>query len=415
MIEAKTLRASRVDDEGWLRGLKSQRLRNQPLPKDSLVTTSGQTMDNDAWCREFERVRPAYQQFTGRLSGLLSTLLESHSIKAHTIEHRTKDVESFRAKLSKPGRLYDRPLEEITDLSGIRVILYYTEDLDRVSDLVQREFAVDSERSSDRRASLQPNELGYLSVHHVLKLNSARSDLTEWAPFKSYIAEIQLRTVLQHAWAAISHALHYKHEAEVPREMTRRLFRLSGLLELADQEFSVLREQKADVIERVRQVSLPAEAKALPLDSVGLTDYLVRDTRPATLMKQALAIGFTDSTRLTDEGEPSDQVSDLVRICQRARLSNVLDLTNALDQTLPLSEDFLKEVYGRSEGNWAVSPGFLVLLHVVLARSERFDVPFLVEMGFSKGIAKRVVSVAKALGARIQGTAATSKAKHPKL
>jgi trimethylamine:corrinoid methyltransferase-like protein len=53
-------------------------------------------------------------------------------------------------------------------------------------------------------------------------------------------AEVHVRTVLQHAWAAISHSLQYKKEDDVPAALRRRLNRLAALLELADQEFTTL-------------------------------------------------------------------------------------------------------------------------------------------------------------------------------
>jgi len=53
--------------------------------------------------------------------------------------------------------------------------------------------------------------------------------------------------VLQHAWASISHALQYKQEQDVPTVSRRKLFRLSALLELADEEFLSLRKEQTEV------------------------------------------------------------------------------------------------------------------------------------------------------------------------
>jgi putative GTP pyrophosphokinase len=67
--------------------------------------------------------------------------------------------------------------------------------------------------------------------------------LPGWAKYKGLKAEFQVRTILQHAWDAISHKLDYKPESPMPRQNRRRLARLAGLLELADDEFSNLKKQ----------------------------------------------------------------------------------------------------------------------------------------------------------------------------
>jgi len=81
---------------------------------------------------EFVRRRPVRVSFTLKVKELLESLVESQSIKIHTIEARTKTVESFRDKITRPEKNYDRPLEQISDISGVRIILYYLDDLEKV-------------------------------------------------------------------------------------------------------------------------------------------------------------------------------------------------------------------------------------------------------------------------------------------
>lgn len=50
-------------------------------------------------------------------------------------------------------------------------------------------------------------------------------------------AEVQVRTVTQHVWAAASHVLQYKQEASVPLPVRRSIYRVSALLETVDLEF----------------------------------------------------------------------------------------------------------------------------------------------------------------------------------
>jgi len=85
------------------------------------------------------------------------------------------------------------------------------------------------------------DQFGYKSVHYVISLSSPRRDLAEWTEFEKFKAEIQVRTILQHAWAEIDHEIRYKNEENIPIEIKRRIYRLMALFELADEEFQNLK------------------------------------------------------------------------------------------------------------------------------------------------------------------------------
>ncbi|MEJ7833861.1 MAG: DUF429 domain-containing protein, partial [Nocardioides sp.] len=74
---------------------------------------------------------------------------------------------------------------------------------------------------------------GYASRHLLVKLDDGR------------VASVQLRTVLQHAWAEFEHDIRYKGNVpeEHARDLDRRFTLAAGLLELADQEFATIRER----------------------------------------------------------------------------------------------------------------------------------------------------------------------------
>ena len=203
-------------------------------PKKPKKTTTPQEWENI-----YKGRYATYQKFTDKLQNLIRDLLQKHNIDAQ-IESRTKSIESFVEKIQREGKNYHSPLEEITDLVGIRIIAYYKEDVDKICEIIEKEFNVDWENSIDKAHTLDPDRFGYLSVHYVVSLSFPREGLTEWKAFANIKAEIQVRTALQHAWAAISHKLVYKRAKEVPKYLRRQLFRMSALLELADEEFSNL-------------------------------------------------------------------------------------------------------------------------------------------------------------------------------
>ncbi len=204
------------------------------------------TTSNDALVSSFAANRSLYVDFSDRVKSLITELVHGAGIRVDSIQARTKTEKSLSDKLARPGKSYTR-LEDVPDLAGLRVIVYHREDGDRVVELIGNEFVVDDEESEDVASRLAPNEFGYLSVHLVIRLSEARRQLPEWAELNALHAEVQVRTVLQHAWASISHSLQYKHEHEAPNALRRRLARLSALLELADQEFATLNREHNDL------------------------------------------------------------------------------------------------------------------------------------------------------------------------
>lgn len=282
--------------------------------------------------KTYERVRPQYEEFAQRLHDLLVQILKTKNIPFHTVEHRAKTVDSFVEKSSRPGKTYQIPLEEITDLAGVRVILYYQEDVQKVYDLLQAEFAVDKERSTDKSNDLAVDQFGYTSIHVVAKLSHSRNSLPEWLICEGLVAEIQVRTVLQHAWASISHALQYNSEEEIPREYRRRLMRLAGLLELTDQEFSHLRREQARFEEQTTQRISDADFD-LPIDAVSVTKYL-ESSDVVTKIREAAHRGKLVITTYPQEH------SDVILVCQELCIKTLAQLDTALVSASEHAEAF---------------------------------------------------------------------------
>lgn len=113
---------------------------------------------------------------------------------------------------------------------------------------------------------LRQERLGYQSVHYVVELKPNRSVLAEYARYSGLRAEIQLRTVLQHAWAEIEHDIQYKAVETIPLAIRRRFMALAGLLEIADREFQAVQLED----ERLRATARASVAQG-HLESVEIT------------------------------------------------------------------------------------------------------------------------------------------------
>ncbi len=190
---------------------------------------------------DFDASRHLYEGFGIKLKGLVEDLLTAAAVPFHSVSFRCKDRKSLERKLSKPGARY-ASLNQITDICGLRVITYFEEDVRKVSEIFESEFLIDSENSGDKSRALDPDRFGYLSVHYVVSSAESRATLSEYKKFQGLKAEIQVRSILQHAWAEIEHDLGYKTTSAIPRGIRRQFSRLAGLLELADEEFNKIRE-----------------------------------------------------------------------------------------------------------------------------------------------------------------------------
>jgi len=183
---------------------------------------------------------PRYEKLAGTVDALIDRVLEAKDITFHSVTSRAKDPESLRKKATAEGKDYV-DLSEITDLAGARVITYFPSQVDKVVSALRGEFTVDEANSTDKRHDDNPSVFGYASVHLVVEFDAGRASLPEYKQFQGLKCEVQVRTVLQHAWAEIEHDIVYKSEDAIPFELRRRFACLAGMLELADKEFEAIR------------------------------------------------------------------------------------------------------------------------------------------------------------------------------
>lgn len=206
-----------------------------------------------AWLREYECNRALYQEVTEMTKRHLCALLREKDIHVHMVAGRIKARQSLEEKIRRNAGRYGS-LADITDLCGIRVITYYADEIDAVAACIRGAFAVDEENCVDKRKLLQADSFGYLSLHLILEIPYAHAH----GGFCCKV-EVQIRSVLQHAWAAVEHALAYKQEAAENYAQRRAFSRLAGMLELADLEFLKIRDAAA--LRQTALASLPEKQR----------------------------------------------------------------------------------------------------------------------------------------------------------
>lgn len=348
------------------------------------------------WCAHYDRVRPDYLRFTSKIESLLSDILHAREIGYHLIEARTKDVASFREKIVRASKAYTNPLEELTDLTGLRIITYYQDDAALIGELIKSEFDVDGTNSVEH--SPVDAEFGYRSAHYVVRLNDSRSQLVEWAGLAGLRAEIQVRTVLQHAWGAISHKLQYKRENDVPKQLRRKLFRLSALFELADDEFVSLRDASGTLSQQI-DTQLATGNRNLRIDHVSLSQFIEKSPLVSELCALAAEVGFNFDDPHYPDGSNSDTISDLVQLAAYARLNTISQFESALQGASSWARAYFSEQYvqsvSSSKREWYVSPAFICELLLIRSHVSHLRPGYLLQLGWDRDIASRVFRVAK--------------------
>jgi len=217
----------------------------------------------------FEEKKPIYEALTIKAESLIMEILNLNKISYHSVESRCKEIDSFKNKIEK-GIDYD--YKEMQDLAGIRIIGYVNSDIELISKLIRDNFDVDLSRSIDKSAVLGIDKVGYKSVHFVVKFKKERCTLPEYKLFNNIFFEIQVRTILQHAWAEIEHDRNYKFSGILPKEINRRFKLLAGVLEVADNEFNQISREIDKYSEEVSRKTKKGDLN-IPINSTSLMQY----------------------------------------------------------------------------------------------------------------------------------------------
>ncbi len=228
---------------------------------------------NDQLLAQYRSLLPVYGKIAEMVSKRLKEFFAEAGIIVASVEHRVKSEESLAGKLKLKGGKY-RDIYDITDLVGIRVIAFYIDDVDKVASVLERLYEIDWENSIDKRKIHDIDSFGYLSLHYICRIPKSSYTLPEYPELNEIRFEVQMRTVLQHAWANMDHDTGYKSGVEIPRVYLRNLSRLAGMLELVDNEFSRIRRELNDYRRKVQTLVASGNLDEVQLDGDSFGSYL---------------------------------------------------------------------------------------------------------------------------------------------
>jgi len=211
-------------------------------------------MNEKQLAQEFKANEHLYAQLETEGLFILTAALKQAGIKLHSTGSRIKSYESIvdKAKRKQLGQ----PLSEVRDIVGLRVVCLFVSDIERIGQLIRRSFLVLSE--DDKIEGAEASSFGYMSVHFDVTMKKEHKG-PRYDPIAGLPFEIQVRTIAMDAWANVSHHLSYKSDKDVPSELRKDFYALSGLFYVADRHFEMFYDISKK--SQVRMTKLFEEAK----------------------------------------------------------------------------------------------------------------------------------------------------------
>jgi ppGpp synthetase/RelA/SpoT-type nucleotidyltranferase len=291
---------------------------------------------------EYLGVRPRYEAFAQAVREILFQALRAKDITVNSVEARAKEPESFGTKGEAPSEndprvpKYWYPLEDITDLAGVRIITFFPRAVESVGTCIREEFEV-LEHTDLSRTLLQEERFGYQSEHYLVRLSSKRTTLPEYNPHLGLVAEVQVRTILQHAWAEIEHDIQYKSSITIPNTIRRRFMALAGVFEIANREFQAIQDEDKQLRQEARtsveegvldRVEITADALRSYLDRRVGSDARTNDFSYEYTARVLRRLGFTtiDQVDVCIQGYDDDQLSRILWLRRQGPLSRFEDM-----------------------------------------------------------------------------------------
>ena len=197
--------------------------------------------------QEYARRLPELRVTTDRFVTMVRTLLDDAGINYVSVTGRAKSAESFAAKAARTVNgvvLFADPLTDITDQVGVRVVTYLQSDVAAVADLFADQLTILDDRDMGQETASE-GRFGYASRHLLVAVAPSAAGDPAYEQLDGRSASVQVRTILQHAWAEFEHDIRYKGTipTEHAHDLDRRFTLAAGLLELADREFSAIRDR----------------------------------------------------------------------------------------------------------------------------------------------------------------------------
>ncbi|MCJ7446388.1 MAG: hypothetical protein MUO72_01715 [Bacteroidales bacterium] len=317
--------------------------------------------------KSYDQKRGLYDEFRSKIEVLCTEILKLKGIVPHLIVSRTKTRSSLSKKIDDKSEKYNK-LEDITDIAGLRIITFLESEIETIAGIIKKEFQIDPINSIDKRKH-EADQFGYKSLHYVVSIKQSRCKLTEYKKFANLKCEIQLRSILQHAWAEIEHDLGYKGEQSIPFPYRRGFSRISALLETADREFDRLKIDLTNY-EKDLKTLIKTHPEEIELNQASLLSILKTNKVLQECKNILLGLGITLV--------PTSDLKMIIQKFEFFNINTIKELEDSLKDNKSLFiqffRDFLKDRITDTLSD--IIPLFF-FLHFLAAKKE--DLPYILE------------------------------------
>jgi ppGpp synthetase/RelA/SpoT-type nucleotidyltranferase len=190
-------------------------------------------MKFDDYEREFYS---RYHDFAETVKVILEKAIEASELPLpQSVQHRAKSPKRLKDRLEEIGKLDSENIEnERRDIAGVRLIFYTNTDVERFLDsrLIFDNFDIERDATRIHHPTAENEDRRYRAIHYTVRLKEDLAKLPEYSTFKGLRCEIQIHTILNHAWSETSHDIAYKNKPregfgnKAMEEITNRLNRI---------------------------------------------------------------------------------------------------------------------------------------------------------------------------------------------
>jgi ppGpp synthetase/RelA/SpoT-type nucleotidyltranferase len=281
---------------------------------------------------EYDRRKDQLLDLGMTTKNLVETILKEERISFQSVQMRIKSREKVKTKYCRSDKNYRR-LDDLSDLVGIRIIAYYSDSIDLIARIMQSQFSVPGP-VDDKRKGRPESHFGYNALHLDCGYSDKRLECTEYSRLKDAQIEVQITTVLGHAWAEMHHEWYDSEDS--PREEERRFYRLAAVLELAEQEFLDIRIKKEER-DRSSIARVKADAPEIQITPETLKAFIEEkdivgeiDEKLGKILGMSMRSGFR-----------SGQTRRMADLILYASISTVQELEAMLTKAPPALEEFV--------------------------------------------------------------------------
>jgi len=282
---------------------------------------------------QYEKLYKKNEKILSILTKKFETILTGSGCNAQ-IKGRIKSFDALYRKIlmrCQNGTI-EKPFEVITDIIGMRIVVPFLEDLESVEKLIKKHFQIVETEYKSRELTIR--EFGYDSIHIQIKLPDEISDKVKNS--KGMKIEIQLRTILQDAWAEVEHELIYKTSIDkVEDTIRRKMIAVNATLSLGDTIFQEIREYQRkrykDIQERHKKLmdkvsTIPEKMEKLKIS----TDIIASDKSNEEIREVPKKLQPVNMNPATDKYGLNDLLVEAMNAHLDNRLTDAIELYTQL-------------------------------------------------------------------------------------